>query len=79
MRNRLQLVVAPARLGDEIGRFAACDKYTGQVKTLIQIGENFYGPRDMADALSAQARIPDRPGSGIAWDESAVKRYALDL
>ncbi|HWV51456.1 hypothetical protein [Pseudorhodoplanes sp.] len=49
------------------------------MKTLIQIGENFYGPRDMADALAAQARIPDRPGSGIAWDESAVKRYALDL
>jgi mandelate racemase len=22
------------------------------------------------------ARIPDRPGAGIGWDEAAVKRYA---
>lgn len=40
---------------------------------------------DWADAILAQpcavkdgkVTIPERPGSGIAWDESAVKRYAL--
>ena len=124
-----------------------------ELETPIQIGENFYGPRDLHTALQMKAcdfvmpdfmriggvtgwlkaaaiagaagvpisthlypevaahvmrvteaahwlewqdwadpilqqpfavedgmiRIPARPGAGIAWDESAVKRYALDL
>jgi mandelate racemase len=24
-----------------------------------------------------EAVIPDRPGSGVSWDEKAVKRYAM--
>ena len=27
---------------------------------------------------NGQLVIPDRPGSGIEWDEDAIKRYRLD-
>ncbi|MEK9725677.1 MAG: enolase C-terminal domain-like protein, partial [Rhodospirillaceae bacterium] len=128
-------------------------KMKAELKTPIQIGENFHGARDMSDALAADACtwvmpdlqriggvtgwrcaatiaeeagapmsshiypevsahvmagtptahwleysdwaapvmaeplkienghavIPDRPGTGVAWDEDAVKRYALEL
>ena len=137
----------PVRADD----FAGCARVAAQVETPIQIGENFMGPEQMAQALAANACdyampdaeriggvtgwlraaalaqaagvemsshlfpeisahllavtptchwleyvdwadailadparledgklvIPDRPGSGIAWDESAVQRYAL--
>lgn len=132
--------------------FSGTAKLAAQLKTPIQIGENFYGPRDLADALSARAcdfvmpdlmriggvtgwlraaaiagaagipvsthlypefsahmlrvtetahwlewqdwadailqrpypvkdgfiEIPDTPGTGIEWDEDAVKRYAVE-
>jgi mandelate racemase len=137
----------PVRADD----FAGCARVAREVATPIQIGENFMGPEQMAQALAAGACdyampdaeriggvtgwmraaalaqgagvemsshlfpeisahllavtptghwlefvdwadailaeparlehgsvvIPDRPGSGIAWDEAAVKRYAL--
>ncbi len=132
---------------------AGCAELAAQLKTPIQIGENFYGPRDLQQALAMKAcdfvmpdlmriggvtgwlrsaaiaetfgvpfsshlypefsahllrvtpnahwlewqdwaepvlqrpfpvtggmvRIPDMPGAGIAWDEDAVKRYAVDF
>ena len=137
----------PVRADD----FAGCARVAGEVATPIQIGENFMGPEQMAQALAAGACdyvmpdaeriggvtgwlraaalaqgagvemsshlfpevsahllavtptahwleyvdwadavlaeparledghviIPDRPGSGIAWNESAVQRYLL--
>jgi mandelate racemase len=137
----------PVRADD----FAGCARVAREVATPIQIGENFMGPEQMAQALAAGAcdyampdaeriggvtgwlraaalaqaagvemsshlfpeisshllavtptchwleyvdwadavlveparvvdgslAIPDRPGSGVAWDESAVERYAL--
>lgn len=36
----------------------------------------------MAEPLAIEnghAVIPDRPGTGLAWDEDAVKRYAIDV
>ncbi|HET7197752.1 MAG TPA: enolase C-terminal domain-like protein [Burkholderiales bacterium] len=137
----------PVRADD----FAGCARVAREVETPIQIGENFMGPEQMAQALAAGAcdyvmpdaeriggvtgwlraaalaqgagvemsshlfpevsahllavtptahwleyvdwadavlaepfavtdgklTIPERPGSGIAWNESAVKRYAL--
>jgi mandelate racemase len=131
---------------------AGCAQLAAQLQTPIQIGENFYGPRDLQAALDAKAcdfvmpdlmriggvtgwlksaaiaesrgvpfsshlypefsahllrvtpnahwlewqdwaepilqrpfpvtggmvRIPDVPGAGLAWDEDAVKRYAVD-
>jgi mandelate racemase len=136
----------PVRADD----FAGCARVAREVATPIQIGENFMGPEQMAQALAAGAcdyvmpdaeriggvtgwlraaalaqgagvemsshlfpevsahllavtptahwleyvdwadavlaepaivkdgmlAIPERPGSGIAWDENAVKRYA---
>ena len=133
--------------------FAGHAKLAAQLKTPIQIGENFYGPHDLADALAAKAcdfvmpdlmriggvtgwlraaaiagaagvpvsthlypefsahvmrvtetahwlewqdwadpilqrpfpvkdgmvQIPDAPGAGVAWNEDAVKRYALEV
>ena len=137
----------PVRADD----FTGCARVAREVETPIQIGENFMGPEQMAQALAAGAcdyampdaeriggvtgwlraaalaqgagvemsshlfpevsahllavtptahwleyvdwadavlaepcivkdgklAIPERPGSGIAWDEAAVKRYAL--
>lgn len=130
-----------------------CAQLAALLRTPLQIGENFYGPRDLQAALAAKAcdfvmpdlmriggvtgwlraaalagaagvpmsshlypefsahllrvtptahwlewqdwadpilqqpfpvrdgmvQIPDRPGAGIAWNEDAVKRYAVDL
>jgi mandelate racemase len=132
---------------------AGLAQLAGELKTPIQIGENFYGPRPMAEAISAEAadymmpdvqkiggvsawlraaalahaasiemsthlfpeisshlmtvtptahwleyvnwaspilaeplaiengyaQIPDRPGTGVSWNEDAVKRFAMDL
>jgi mandelate racemase len=137
----------PVRADD----FAGCARVARELATPIQIGENFMGPEQMAQALAAgacdyvmpdaeriggvtgwlraaalaqgagaemsshlfpeisshllavtptchwleyvdwaeailaeparledgQVVVPDRPGSGVAWDESAVARYAL--
>jgi mandelate racemase len=137
----------PVRADD----FSGCARVAREVATPIQIGENFMGPEQMAQALAAGACdyvmpdaeriggvtgwlraaalaqgaglemsshlfpeisahllavtptchwleyvdwanailaeparledgsvvIPDRPGSGVAWDEAAVKRYLL--
>ena len=131
---------------------AGCAQLATELKTPIQIGENFYGPRDLQAALDAKAcdfvmpdlmriggvtgwlrsaaiaatdgvpfsshlypefsahllrvtpnahwlewqdwadpilqrpfpvkdgmvQIPDTPGAGIAWNEDAVKQYAVD-
>ena len=56
---------------------AGCAKLAAQLKTPIQIGENFYGPRDLADALAAKACdfvMPDlmRIGGVIGWLRAAA-------
>jgi mandelate racemase len=113
---------------------AGYSQLTRELKTPIQLGENFYGPRALFQAVQAGAGkymmpdlmriggvtgwlraaaiagaagiemsthlypevwadpilaetfkleaghliIPDRPGSGIAWNEEAIKRHQLD-
>jgi mandelate racemase len=56
---------------------AGAAKLAAQIKTPIQIGENFYGPRDLADALAAQACdfvMPDlmRIGGVTGWLRAAA-------
>lgn len=57
--------------------FAGAAKLAAQIKTPIQIGENFYGPRDLADALAAKACdfvMPDlmRIGGVTGWLRAAA-------
>ena len=57
--------------------FAGAAKLAAQLKTPIQIGENFYGPRDLADALAAKACdfvMPDlmRIGGVTGWTRAAA-------
>ena len=57
--------------------FSGCAKLAAQLKTPIQIGENFYGPRDLADALAAKACdfvMPDlmRIGGVTGWLRAAA-------
>ena len=33
--------------------------------------------KDPLEVKDGFARIPERPGTGIAWDEKAVKKYSL--
>jgi mandelate racemase len=52
-------------------------KLAAQLKTPVQIGENFYGPRDLADALAAKACdfvMPDlmRIGGVTGWLRAAA-------
>lgn len=52
-------------------------KLAAQIKTPIQIGENFYGPRDLSDALAAKACdfvMPDlmRIGGVTGWLRAAA-------
>jgi mandelate racemase len=52
--------------------FAGASKLAAQLRTPIQLGENFYGPRDLADALAAKACdfvMPDlmRIGGVTGW------------
>lgn len=56
---------------------AGCVKLAVQLKTPVQIGENFYGPRDLADALAAKACdfvMPDlmRIGGVTGWLRAAA-------
>lgn len=57
--------------------FTGCAKLAAQLKTPIQIGENFYGPRDLADAIAAKACdfvMPDlmRIGGVTGWIRAAA-------
>lgn len=57
--------------------FAGTAKLAAKLKTPIQIGENFYGPRDLADALAANACdfvMPDlmRIGGVTGWLRAAA-------
>ena len=57
--------------------FAGCAKVAAEVATPIQIGENFHGPRDMADAIAAGAAdymMPDfeRIGGVTGWLRAAA-------
>jgi mandelate racemase len=57
--------------------FAGCAELAAQLKTPIQIGENFYGPRDLEHALSMKACdfvMPDlmRIGGVTGWLRSAA-------
>jgi mandelate racemase len=57
--------------------FAGAAKLAAQLRTPIQIGENFYGPRDLADALAAKACdfvMPDlmRIGGVTGWLRAAA-------
>lgn len=56
---------------------AGTAKLAAQLKTPVQIGENFYGPRDLADALAAKACdfvMPDlmRIGGVTGWLRAAA-------
>ncbi len=56
---------------------AGCAQLAAQLKTPIQIGENFYGPRDLQSALEARACdyvMPDlmRIGGVTGWLRSAA-------
>jgi mandelate racemase len=57
--------------------FSGAAKLAAQLKTPIQLGENFYGPRDLADALAAKACdfvMPDlmRIGGVTGWLRAAA-------
>lgn len=57
--------------------FAGAAKIAAEVATPIQIGENFHGPRDMADAIAARAAdymMPDfeRIGGVTGWLRAAA-------
>ena len=43
-------------------------------KTLAIPRTSLYYNLEVRDGF---AQIPDRPGTGIAWDEKAVKKHAL--
>lgn len=63
---------------------AGCAKLAVQIKTPIQIGENFYGPRDLADALAARACdfvMPDlmRIGGVTGWLRAAAIAAAAGI
>jgi len=54
-----------------------CAQLTAELRTPVQIGENFYGPRDLYDALSRKASdlvMPDfmRIGGVTGWSRSAA-------
>ena len=54
-----------------------CAQLAAELRTPIQIGENFYGPRDLYDALSRKASdlvMPDfmRIGGVTGWSRSAA-------
>ncbi|MFZ5692254.1 MAG: enolase C-terminal domain-like protein [Pseudomonadota bacterium] len=57
--------------------FSGSAKLAEQLKTPVQLGENFYGPRDLADALAAKACdfvMPDlmRIGGVTGWLRAAA-------
>ena len=57
--------------------FAGAAKLAAQLRTPVQIGENFYGPRDLSDALAAKACdfvMPDlmRIGGVTGWLRAAA-------
>ena len=57
--------------------FSGAAKLAAQLRTPVQIGENFYGPRDLADALAAKACdfvMPDlmRIGGVTGWLRAAA-------
>jgi mandelate racemase len=54
-----------------------CAQLTAELRTPVQIGENFYGPRDLYDALSRKASdlvMPDfmRIGGVTGWSRAAA-------
>ena len=64
--------------------FAGCAKIAAQVETPIQLGENFHGPRDMADAIAAGAAdymMPDfeRIGGVTGWLRAAALADAAGI
>ena len=70
----------PVRADD----FAGCAKVAREVATPIQIGENFMGPEQMAQALAAQACdyvMPDaqRIGGVTGWMRAAALAQAASL
>jgi mandelate racemase len=63
---------------------AGCAKVAREVATPIQIGENFYGPKAMAAAISAQAAdymMPDveRIGGVTGWMRAAALAEAANI
>ncbi|MEC8084636.1 MAG: enolase C-terminal domain-like protein [Pseudomonadota bacterium] len=64
--------------------FAGYAKLTAALKTPLQIGENFYGPRDMYKALEAKACdlvMPDfmRIGGVTGWQQAAGLAAAANI
>ena len=64
--------------------FAGCAKVAAEVATPIQIGENFHGPRDMANAIAARAAdcmMPDfeRIGGVTGWLRAAALAEAAGI
>ncbi|MFL2916939.1 MAG: enolase C-terminal domain-like protein [Thalassobaculaceae bacterium] len=64
--------------------FAGYAKLASELKTPLQIGENFYGPRDMYKALEAKACdlvMPDfmRIGGVTGWMQAAGLAAAANI
>ena len=79
-REGLAWIEEPIRHDDYRGNA----ELTRELATPIQIGENFDGPHDMADALAAQAcdyAMPDfaRIGGVSGWLDSASLAQAADM
>ena len=68
----------PLRHDDYLG----CARLLRELKTPVQIGENFSQPQAMEQSLAANASgfmMPDleRIGGGIRWNDDVVKQYRI--
>ena len=71
---------APARLGWLSAAPAAADLLSASVATTPSgpsMPEGFVGVS--FEVRAGELYLPDVPGNGLAWDESAVARYRADL
>ena len=75
----LYWIEEPLRHDDYLG----CARLLRELKTPLQIGENFSQPQAMEQSLAANASdfmMPDleRIGGGIRWNDDAVKQYRIN-
>jgi mandelate racemase len=76
----LAWIEEPIRADDHAG----CARVAAALKTPVQIGENYWGPRDMGRALAAQASdyaMPDlmRIGGPSGWRRAAALAQAANV